>query len=85
MLYPQLQDIDFRRTATDLDVPVFFVQGANEADGRSEPFDEWYRMLDAPSKDLVVLDTSGHRPLFEQPEEFVAYMNDTVLERTAGR
>ena len=32
-----------------------------------------------PSKDLVVLDSSGHRPLFEQPDEFVDYMVNTVL------
>ncbi len=81
VLYPQIQQIDFRQSATSFDIPVFFVQGAHEADGRIEPFDEWYRMLDAPSKDLVVLDTSGHRPLFEQPEEFVEYMNETVLKR----
>lgn len=83
-LYPQLQEIDFRRTATTLDVPVFFVQGAHEADGRAEPFDEWYPMLRAPIKDLEVLEDSGHRPLFEQPAEFVEYMTDTVLARTEG-
>jgi pimeloyl-ACP methyl ester carboxylesterase len=78
-IYPQIQDIDFRLDATRLDVPVFFVQGAHEADGRAEPFAEWYSMLSAPTKDLVVLDTSGHRPLFEQPDDFVTYMTDTVL------
>jgi proline iminopeptidase len=83
-LYPQLQDIDFRETATELDVPAYFVQGAHEAAGRAEPFDEWYPMLEAPAKDLVVLDTSGHRPLFEQPDEFVDYMVDTVLAETQG-
>ena len=62
---------------------MFFVQGAHEADGRAEIFAEWYPMVDAPIKDLVVLDTSGHRPLFEQPDEFVAYMTDTVLVETA--
>jgi proline iminopeptidase len=82
VLYPQLQDIDFRRTATDFEIPVFFVQGAYEAGGRAEPFDEWYGMVNAPIKDLVVLDTSGHRPLFEQPDEFVTYMVDTVLAET---
>ncbi len=82
VLYPQLQDIDFRETATDFDVPVFFVQGANEAHGRARPFDEWYPMVDAPTKDLAVLDTSGHRPLWEQPDEFVDYMVTTVLDRT---
>lgn len=83
VLYPQLQTIDLRDTATEFEVPMFFVQGAHEADGRAEPFDEWYPMIQAPSKDLVVLDTSGHRPLFEQPDEFVDYMNTTVLAQTA--
>jgi proline iminopeptidase len=82
VVYPQLQDIDFRRTATDFAVPMYFVQGAHEAGGRAEVFDDWYPMIDAPDKDLVVFDTSGHRPLFEQPDEFVDYMVDTVLART---
>jgi pimeloyl-ACP methyl ester carboxylesterase len=84
VLYPQLQDIDFRRTATDFEVPVFFVQGAHEAPGRAELFDDWYPRVRAPVKDLVVLDTSGHRPLFEQPDEFVDYLTDVVLPRTSG-
>jgi pimeloyl-ACP methyl ester carboxylesterase len=82
LLYPQLQEIDFRATATEFDVPLFFVQGAHEADGRADLFDEWYPTVEAPEKDLTVLATSGHRPLFEQPDEFVDYMVDTVLART---
>ncbi len=82
-MYPQLQDIDFRRTATEFAVPMYFVQGANEAPGRADPFEAWYPMIDAPIKDVVVFDTSGHRPLFEQPDEFVRYMTETVLADTA--
>ncbi|MEZ5371250.1 MAG: alpha/beta hydrolase [Microthrixaceae bacterium] len=84
-LYPQLQHLDFRDSATTFEVPMFFVQGANEADGRAEPFEDWYPMIDAPIKDLEVLATSGHRPLWEQPDEFVDYMVDTVLDQTNGR
>lgn len=83
VLYPQLQDIDFRKTATDFDIPMFFVQGAHEADGRANVFADWYPIIDAPIKDVVVLATSGHRPLFEQPDEFVEYMANTVLAQTA--
>jgi len=79
VLYPQLQDIDFRQTATDFEIPMFFVQGAHEADGRADVFTDWYPMVNAPAKDLTVLDTSGHRPLWEQPGEFVEYMVTTVL------
>jgi len=82
VLYPQLQDIDFRETATTFEVPMFFVQGAHEADGRADPFGDWYPTIDAPIKDLTVLDTSGHRPLWEQPDEFIDYMVNTVLART---
>ncbi|WP_405039883.1 alpha/beta fold hydrolase [Serinicoccus sp. LYQ92] len=78
-LYPQLQAVDFRESATTFEVPMFFVQGAHEARGRREPFEDWYAMVEAPTKGLVVLDSSGHRPLFEQPEEFVDYLVETVL------
>jgi len=81
-LYPQLQDIDFRETATRFEVPMFFVQGAHEAGGRADLFEEWYQMIDAPEKDLAVLETSGHRPLFEQPDAFVDHMVTTVLAET---
>lgn len=83
VVYPQLQEIDFRETATEFEIPMYFVQGAHEADGRAEPFADWYPMVDAPVKDLAVLDTSGHRPLFEQPDEFVDYLVTTVLEPAA--
>jgi pimeloyl-ACP methyl ester carboxylesterase len=85
VLYPQIQDIDFRETATEFEIPMFFVEGAHEAGGRAEPFAEWYPTITAPMKDTVVLDTSGHRSMFEQPDEFVAYMVDTVLNDSSGR
>lgn len=84
-LYPQLQEIDFRKTATSLKIPVFFVQGAHEAPGRARLFEEWYPLIEAPRKDRITLATSGHRPLFEQPEDFVAYLTEVVLPRTADR
>ncbi len=82
VLYPQLQDVDFRRTAIDFDIPMFFVQGAHEAGGRADVFADWYPTVNAPIKDLAVLDTSGHRPPWEQPDEFIEYMVDTVISQT---
>ncbi len=81
-LYPQLQDVDFRTQATSLDVPVYLAQGAHEAPGRAGPAQEWFDLLEAPSKQMVVFDTSGHRPLWEQPDQFHDLMT-TVLDETA--
>jgi len=83
LMYPQLQDIDFRHDATRLDVPVYLLQGRYEARGRAEPAKQWFAMLQAPSKQWIEFDTSGHRPLFEQPELFHQVMTQTVLPQTA--
>jgi proline iminopeptidase len=84
VLYPQIQQIDFRTDAAKLAVPVYLVQGRHEAAGRAELANEWFAQLEAPSKKLLVLDTSGHRPLFEQPGQFHKIMVGTVLAETSN-
>jgi len=85
LLYPQVQGVDFRTQVPSLEVPVYLVQGRYEAPGRAEPALEWFDALDAPAKELFVLDTSGHRPLWEQPEEFRDVLTETVLPQTQQR
>ena len=50
VLYPQLQEIDFRTQATTLDVPVYLAQGRHEAPGRQLLAREWFERLRAPSE-----------------------------------
>ena len=83
VLYPTIQDLDLRTDAILLDVPVYLFQGRHEAPGRAALADEWFAMLDAPRKEMVIAETSGHRPLFEQPAEFHRFLTDVVLPGTA--
>ncbi|HOA25895.1 MAG TPA: hypothetical protein PKY27_02980 [Arachnia sp.] len=55
------------------------IQGRHEAPGRAEPAREWFDALRAPSKEWVELDTSGHRPIFQQPGEFARAFAEKVL------
>jgi pimeloyl-ACP methyl ester carboxylesterase len=80
VLYPQLQGIDFRRDVPSLDVPVYMVAGQHEARGRAVPADEWFAALEAPSKERIVFDASGHRPNFEQPGRFAEVMRDVLSD-----
>jgi pimeloyl-ACP methyl ester carboxylesterase len=80
VLYPQLQDIDFRTQATRLEVPVYLAQGRHEAPGRQLLTQEWFKQLRAPSKVLTYFETSGHCPLWEQPAEFHDLMTDVLLD-----
>ena len=61
---------------------MFFVEGAHEAAVGPTSSQIGTRRSTRPIKDLTVLNTSGHRPLWEQPDEFVDYMVNTVLAQT---
>jgi pimeloyl-ACP methyl ester carboxylesterase len=84
VLYPQLQEIDFRRTATSLEVPVYLVLGEHEARGRAMPANEWFDILVAPRKEQVVFAGAGHRAHFDQPAAFAALMV-RILDETHPR
>ena len=80
-IYPGIQGIDLRRDVSTLAVPVYVVEGRYEVPARSDLAHEWFAGLHAPYKQLIVLDTSGHRSLFEQPNRFVEVMS-AVLDRS---
>jgi|SRR5690625_777266 len=83
VLYPQLQDMNFRTDARQLDVPVFIVEGKYESPGRAELAMEWFEQLEAPAKDLRIFPNSGHTPHLDEPSRFHDYMVDTVLAESA--
>lgn len=84
VLYPQLQDIDFRVDVPRLDVPVYIVDGKLEAAGRETLAREWFDSLSATSKRYVVFGSSGHTPQYDEPARFAELMAH-VLAATAMR
>ncbi|HLU31918.1 MAG TPA: alpha/beta fold hydrolase, partial [Acidimicrobiia bacterium] len=83
VLYPQLQGLDFRSDIPVLGVPYYMVMGENEARGRAEPAEEWFSALEAPHKEKVVFEGSGHRAHFDRPGAFGQLM-ERVLADTSG-
>lgn len=82
VLYPQLQDIDFRVDVPRLEVPFYMVVGAHEARGRAVLADEWFEGLASPAKERIVFEHSGHRPSFEEPARFADVMRHVRQEST---
>lgn len=82
IVYPQLQDIDFRRSATRLDLPVYVLEGRHELSARRLPAVDWFDRLQAPSKRLIWFERSGHNPQFEEATRYTDLMTGTVLEET---
>jgi pimeloyl-ACP methyl ester carboxylesterase len=82
VMYPQLQDIDFRKDATKLEVPVYVLDAEHELAARRDLATEWYNLVDAPKKQLFPLKNAGHAGAFEEFREFTRIMNEVVLPET---
>jgi len=82
VLYPQLQTIDFRRDVQRLDVPVYILDGAAELSARRDLTQEWFNILNAPTKRMFTLENAAHSVAFEQFETFGTIMRETILPAT---
>ncbi|WP_127508013.1 alpha/beta fold hydrolase [Actinoplanes solisilvae] len=85
LMYPRIQDVDFRRDVPRLDVPVYFVQGRHELTARSGPAAEWIARLRAPVKRVYEFASSGHNADAEEPQRYNDLLVSTVLPETYGR
>ena len=82
VMYPQLQDIDFRRDVTHLDVPVYILDGKAELSARRDLLLEWFDRLEAPRKQMFSFDNAGHAVAMEQFVAFHQIMNETIVPET---
>ncbi len=85
VLYPRIQQVDFRQDVTRLDVPVYILDGEAELAARRDIALEWYDMLDAPIKRIYSFKNAAHAVAFEQFSEFHRIMLETVVPETYGK
>ena len=82
VVYPQLEDLDFTTQAAKLDVPVYFMEGRWDVNAMASLVKRYYTVLDAPHKELIWFEQSGHDPLYEESGKFVDLMVNRVLPQT---
>jgi pimeloyl-ACP methyl ester carboxylesterase len=85
LMYPQLYGLDFRESATRLEVPVWVLDGAAELEGRRALTLEWFEGLEAPSKQLITYEGAAHSVAFEQADEVRRLLTDTIVPATYNR
>ena len=77
VVYPQLWDVDFRKQATRLEVPVYFLIGRHDVNAPPKLTEEYFNLLTAPRKELIWFENSGHNPWMNETEKFV----DTIVNK----
>ena len=82
IMYPQLQQIDFRQDVRELEVPVYILDGAAEVSARRDLTLEWFELLEAPEKQLFTFENAAHSVAFEQFQELDRILNEVILPAT---
>lgn len=81
-VYPHLWDVDFREMAPELEVPVYFLLGRHDVNAPPSLVEDYYDLLDAPHKEIIWFEHSGHSPWTSEPDKFVEVMVNQVLAET---
>ena len=70
-VFPQLYNINFRKSATKLEVPMYFLLGRHDLNAPTYLAEEYYQLLNAPKKELVWFEHSGHAPWNTEADRYV--------------
>jgi len=77
-IYPQLADLDFERDITELECPLFIVNGRYDYSCVATITERWYTKVKAPLKGLLWLENSGHNAVYTEADMFMRYMVQIV-------
>ena len=80
-VYPQLYGIDLRKDYPKLEVPVYFLLGKHDLNAPISLVEDYYEKLEAPEKEIIWFEHSGHNPWMNEPERFVEVVQQ-LAERT---
>ncbi len=82
VVYPQLWEVDFREQATHLGVPAYFLLGRHDVNAPPVLAEQYFEMLEAPHKELIWFEHSGHNPWVNESAAFADVVVNKVLKDT---
>jgi len=82
VVYPQLWNVDFRQQATQLEVPVYFLLGRYDVNAPPVLAEEYFTKLNAPHKELIWFEHSGHNPWVTEASRFADVVINKILTDT---
>jgi proline iminopeptidase len=84
-LWPRVMETDLESQAPEIRVPVFFIQGRHDYNTPLSLVEEYFALLRAPSKELIVFERSGHHPMYEEPARYEEVLVEKLLPLSRQR
>lgn len=78
IMWPEVGAVDFPATCTRFAIPFYIFDGRLDMNTPSELVQEWYDMIEAPEKDLIWFEDSGHNPMNDEPEKFKRLLREKL-------
>ena len=75
-VYQQLYGTNLREEHRDFEIPVYFLHGRYDVNAPVFLVEEYYEVVNAPDKELIFFEHSGHNPWIDESELF----NETLRE-----
>ena len=85
ILIPQARSVDLTELGADLRVPIFFFEGRHDPYARPSLIWSYYQTIQAPHKEFVWFENSGHFPFFEENQKFADALFRRVLPLAIDR
>ena len=70
-VYPQLYDIDLRTDYSKINVPIYFFLGRHDINAPTPLVEDYLNVLEAPHKEIVWFENSGHSPWINESDRFI--------------
>ncbi len=65
-----MAQLDYIEAIPKLEVPAYFLIGRNDYNTPFKLVENYYQIIEAPEKELVVFENSAHTPFFSESEKF---------------
>jgi len=73
---------DLSQELTELEIPVYFLEGAYDYTCSYTEAKAYFENLKAPRKGFYTFEHSAHSPIFEAPEKTIQILREDVLTGT---
>lgn len=78
-MWPAVGATDFPKTCTKFSVPYFIFDGRLDQNTPAELVEDYFNMIEAPQKELIWFEQSGHNPMSDEPEKFKSLLRQRLL------
>ncbi len=81
-MWPELGAEDLSRY-TSFDVPILVFDGKLDMNTPAQLVEEWFEKIEAPEKELIWFENSGHNPMGDEPEKFKRLLREKLSKYPA--